>query len=285
MYNPSIHKEIDTDIDVEIKDLDLQEGQTNYSKKIMNIFNGYQNLITNKISNMKKQFLTPLISATERVVDMVLAVSNLSLNLFLLQFDNKDIENQINKQNSTDEEKKKIINNIFENSKKLIDINGIKEEANNFFNSKIKHYLLDNKSKSKEIKDDDKTETDSSRRSSSSDIKSIKQESANVYSKRLLCEIFKTDYNQVQMQCIVEMADKFDKMIDIILNKFNNNHHFIQEFICYIVEINNNIINLHPDYANFKEETNLRFIVTAKNIYNFAIELFYALHDLYNVRI
>lgn len=84
MYNPSILKEIDTDIDVEIKDLDLQEGQTNYSKKIMNIFKGYQNLITNKISNMKKQFLTPLISATERVVDMVLAVSNFSLNLFLL---------------------------------------------------------------------------------------------------------------------------------------------------------------------------------------------------------
>ena len=124
------------------------------------------------------------------------------------------------------------------------------------------------------------------------DISSSKESNINnlgsnntVFSKRILCELFKTNYNEEEIQFIMTMANKFDKMVDIILNKFKNKHHFIQDFICYIVEINNELINLHPDYTNFKEETRLRFIVTAKNVYYFAIELFYALHDLYNVSI
>jgi hypothetical protein len=93
----------------------------------------------------------------------------------------------------------------------------------------------------------------------------------------------KNDCDENQANYIKEMAGKFDRVIDIILNKFNTKHHFIQDFVCYIVELNKDIINLHPNYQNYKNDINLRFIITSKNIYYIAIEFYFILHDLYEV--
>jgi len=131
--------------------------------------------------------------------------------------------------------------------------------------------------------DNQRKNSDKTNSTSNDEFDKNNTSTTNEFSKRILCELLKTEYNEEQIKFIMDMANKFNKIIDIIINKFKNKHHFIQDFICYIVEINNELINLHPEYTDFKEETHLRFILTAKNIYNFAIELFYALNDLYNI--
>jgi len=85
-YNPSYISEIYNDINSDLNSLEISNNEnntnntndTNLKSKLMNIFRGYTNIISNqistKINDVKKQLLTPLISATERVVDMVLAV-------------------------------------------------------------------------------------------------------------------------------------------------------------------------------------------------------------------
>jgi len=82
VYNPSIVMNV-AEIDREIKNLDLNNNDKNYSNNLMEIFKGYQNIITSKFSKMKNTLITPLISATERVVDMVLAV-NYTNYIFLM---------------------------------------------------------------------------------------------------------------------------------------------------------------------------------------------------------
>ena len=82
LYNPRIVNDMEMDIDSDLKTLEIgsENGrESDYKTKLMDIFKGYTKLISNKINNVKKQILTPLVSATERVVDMVLAVSYTNL--------------------------------------------------------------------------------------------------------------------------------------------------------------------------------------------------------------
>ena len=79
------------------------------------------------------------------------------------------------------------------------------------------------------------------------------------------------------------MSYKLDNLIDIILNKCENKLHPINLFICNIVEINAELIRLLPEYKDLPDDINLRFIMPAKNIYNFAIEIYFSINDLYNI--
>jgi len=102
-------------------------------------------------------------------------------------------------------------------------------------------------------------------------------------SKRILCELIKSDVDENEKNIVYEISTKLDYLIEIILNKSENKTYFIQMFICYIVEINSELIKLLPEFSHFNHDINLRYIISAKNIYNFAMEVYFSLYDLYNV--
>ena len=104
-----------------------------------------------------------------------------------------------------------------------------------------------------------------------------------VYSKRILCELVKTENDNIENMMVTEISHKVTNLVDMILNQSQNKFYSIQDFLCYIVEINSEIIRIFPEYNDLKDETNLRFIVTAKNVYNLAFEIYFTLHDLYKV--
>jgi hypothetical protein len=106
----------------------------------------------------------------------------------------------------------------------------------------------------------------------------------NLFSKRILCELIKSEKNEEENLKVIQISNKLSNFIDVILNKSQNKFHFIQDFLCYIVEINSELIRILPEYQDLKEDINIRYIIPAKNVYNFAIEIYFALYDLYNVR-
>jgi hypothetical protein len=66
-YNPSVFKEMNN--------LDENTGNLKNEDTVFGFLTrGYKTILENKLTSMKKRFLTPLISATERVVDAVLSV-------------------------------------------------------------------------------------------------------------------------------------------------------------------------------------------------------------------
>ena len=103
--------------------------------------------------------------------------------------------------------------------------------------------------------------------------------------KRILCELIKTDIDENERQTAYEISKKLDNLIELILNKCDNKIHFIQLFMCFIVEINSELIRILPEYQNLSEDVNMRFIIPAKNIYNFALEVYFSIHDLFNVKL
>lgn len=107
----------------------------------------------------------------------------------------------------------------------------------------------------------------------------------SIVSKRILCELIKSDISEKEKATANEIAHKLEFLIDLILNKCHNKIHFIQLFMCNIVEINSELIRMIPEYTDLAENMNLRFIMPAKNIYNYAIEVYFSINDLYNVRI
>jgi hypothetical protein len=117
----------------------------------------------------------------------------------------------------------------------------------------------------------------------SNNIENNNSSSKSFVSKRILCELIKSDINETEEIVVNEISKKLDNLIDIILNKCENQLHYIQYFMCYIVEINSELIRMIPEYKDLSEDLNLRFIVPAKNIYNFSIEVFFSIHDLYNI--
>jgi hypothetical protein len=107
----------------------------------------------------------------------------------------------------------------------------------------------------------------------------------SIISKRILCELIKSDTSEREQEIVYQISKKLDFLIDVILNKCENKIHFIQLFMCFIVEINSELIRMIPEYTNMTDNLNIRFIMPAKNIYNFAIEVYFSIYDLYNVRI
>jgi len=71
----------------------------------------------------------------------------------------------------------------------------------------------------------------------------------------------------------------------MILNQTKNKFYCIQDFLCYIVEINSELIRIFPEYKELNDDINLRFIVIAKNVYNLAFEIYFTLHDLYKIEL
>ena len=106
-----------------------------------------------------------------------------------------------------------------------------------------------------------------------------------LFSKRILCELIKFEIEECEIKEITEIANSLNPVIDIILNKSRVKINHMQNFITYFVELNSDLIKIIPEYKDLKEEITFRFIISAKNIYNFAFEVYFSLYDLYNVRI
>jgi len=83
----------------------------------------------------------------------------------------------------------------------------------------------------------------------------------------------------------LKFLKKVSHLVDMILNQTQNKFHYIQDFLCFIVEINSELIRIFPEYAGLADDINLRFIVIARNVYNLAFEIYFALHDLYKISV
>ena len=72
----------------------------------------------------------------------------------------------------------------------------------------------------------------------------------------------------------------------MILNHSENKINYIQSFICNIVEINKDLLKCLPNFENLNEENdiNFRFILSSKHIYNLAIEIYFSIYDMIDVR-
>lgn len=103
------------------------------------------------------------------------------------------------------------------------------------------------------------------------------------YSKRIICELVKSENNKTENELAIEISEKVNNLVDMILNHSQNKFYCIKEFLCYIVEINSDLIRIFPEYKDLKDDMNLRFIVISKNVYNLAFEIYFTLHDLYKV--
>lgn len=112
---------------------------------------------------------------------------------------------------------------------------------------------------------------------------SIGQEN-QIIKKRLLCELIKSEENLQEEKTFEEIGQNIDPLIDLILNKSENKINYIQSFICNIVEINTELIKLLPSFENLKDDVFIRYIISSKQIYNLAVEIYFSINDIYNVR-
>jgi len=105
-----------------------------------------------------------------------------------------------------------------------------------------------------------------------------------LFSKRILCELIKSESDECEIKEITDIANKLNPLLDIILNKSNAKINHMQNFITYFVELNSELVKTMPEYKNLKDDITFRFIISAKNIYNFTFEVYFSLYDLYNVK-
>jgi hypothetical protein len=98
----------------------------------------------------------------------------------------------------------------------------------------------------------------------------------------------KSEENNLDEKIISEIGQNLDDLIEMILNNSENSIkiNYIKSFICNIVEINKNLLKCLPNYENLniENEINLRFIVSSKNIYNLAVEIYFSIYDMIGVR-
>jgi len=102
------------------------------------------------------------------------------------------------------------------------------------------------------------------------------------YSKRLLSELTKCEIKEEMKKLIDDISAKIeDNYLDNLLNTKKNCYlTTVSYFLCYLIEINSDMIREIPEFKNIKEDITLRFMVTAKNIYHISYEIYFSLFDL-----
>ena len=205
------------------------------------------------IQNIKgvvdKNLIMPIISAKERIIDMV----------YYFGSGPTPNEPQLLQGPGTD----KITNHLYEiySNEEDVTMKNAEETTTSNLNS-----IAPTKTKND-------NETISSTNSSLGD-------SNQAFSKRILCELVKSNLDEQTNQIIQSVSSSLDISYfePMLLTKKNEDIELINPFICYIVELNSSIFlstipNLPNDYI-------FRFIFTAKNIYNHALEIYFSIHDL-----
>ena len=215
-----------------------------------------QRLNQNNIKKQKKNFLTKMVSVKEHLVDVV------------LQFDKKN-EYTYNKKKEISEMLEQISNNsnsLINNDMEIEEekkINQINNTNNN--NSNIN---INNNSNLNNINNSNYDSEESTK-------------SSSFYSKRILSELKKCELSEEIQNKINEISEKvFDLFLDVLIYYGERSINIIKPFICYIVEINSNIIKILPEYKNLEENLIIRFIVPAIEIYHRVFEIYASIYDL-----
>jgi len=221
-------------------------------------------IIKNNILNIKnektKKFLTNILSAKERIVDLILEI-NSKKNLE----ETKKIFEQTNKFSSTISLNKLNNSNFINNQNNINDLNKINIEYPIINNQNLNDLELINIKKEKLPSTYSNSDTNTS-----------------FYSKRLLSELTKCEIEEGMKKLIDDISTKIeDNYLDDLINNQKNCYlTTISYFLCYIVEITSDMIREIPEFKNIKEDITLRFMVTAKNFYLKACEVYFSLFDL-----
>ena len=199
---------------------------------------------SDNLTPFRSTLLTYLTSATERLVYLVLET------------------HQINKFLTKNPEKIKTFLERFSAQEG--------EHLRSFLNEKNNHIQLPEK-KDIQMNNDD-----------SSTLSNTSSENKVVYSKLIFGQLSKCEVSENIKSEIDSISQRVDESIlDVLINQNKNcSVSVIGSFICYLVEITENIIKLIPEFSHLKEKVTLRFIVSAKNIYNKVLEIYFSLSDL-----
>ena len=106
--------------------------------------------------------------------------------------------------------------------------------------------------------------------------------SSNMYSKRVVSELIKNDFDKETMKIIEHVSKIIDeKYLDSYIDNSPKIICLIQYFCCYIVEFSPEMLqNICPEYKETLKNFNIKFIVLAKELYNTTMEIFCTIYDL-----
>ena len=106
--------------------------------------------------------------------------------------------------------------------------------------------------------------------------------SSNVYNKRIISELIKSEFDKKTMEIIDHVSKVIDeKYLDSYINNSQKTVHLIQYFCCYMVEFTPEMLqNMCPEYKEELKNFDIKFIVLAKELYNTTMEIFSTIYDL-----
>lgn len=107
----------------------------------------------------------------------------------------------------------------------------------------------------------------------------------DLVSKRVVGQLSQDGFNESEQDFTNGIAIKIDGLIDILLAQGTHKTFNIRNFLCYIVEINSDLIRLFPEYEDIPDTINLRVIIGARNLYLVALEVYYSICDLYDINL
>ena len=108
------------------------------------------------------------------------------------------------------------------------------------------------------------------------------KDSSNIYSKKVISELIKNEFDKNTMEIIEEVSKIIDeKYLDTALNTSQKTVCLIQYYCCYMVEFTPEMLqNICPKYKDILQNFDIKFIVLAKELYNTTMEIFSTIYDL-----
>ena len=108
------------------------------------------------------------------------------------------------------------------------------------------------------------------------------KDSSNIYSKKVVSELIKSEFDQNIMEIIEHVSKIIDeKYLDSVLNTTQKTVCLIQYYCCYMVEFSPEMLqNICPQYKDILKNFDIKFIVLAKELYNTTMEIFCTIYDL-----
>ena len=108
------------------------------------------------------------------------------------------------------------------------------------------------------------------------------KDSSNIYSKKVVSELIKSEFDQNTMEIIEQVSKIIDeKYLDTVLNTSQKTLYLIQYYCCYMVEFTPEMLqNICPKYKDILQNFDIKFIVLAKELYNTTMEIFSTIYDL-----
>ena len=108
------------------------------------------------------------------------------------------------------------------------------------------------------------------------------KDSSNIYSKKVISELIKSEFDKNTMEIIEEVSKIIDeKYLDTALNTSQKTICLIQYYCCYMVEFTPEMLqNICPKYKDILQNFDIKFIVLAKELYNTTMEIFSTIYDL-----